>query len=65
MKRSKAMNKVANLLFSVNCFDKRSPDGAMRAEYEAAVAESQLDVSLFDTVSTPPHPHTVPMTLSP
>ena len=28
----------------------------MRAEYEAAVAESQLDVSLFGTVSTPPHP---------
>ena len=59
------MKKVANLLFPADYFDKRSPDGAMRAEYEAAVAESQLDVSLFDTVSTPPHPHTVPMTLSP
>ena len=42
------MNKVANLLFPADYFDKRSLDGAMRAEYEAAVAESRLDVSLFD-----------------
>ena len=42
------MKKVANLLFPADYFDKRSPDGAMRAEYEAAVAEGRLDVSLFD-----------------
>lgn len=42
------MKKVANLLFPADYFDKRSPDGAMRAEYEAAAAEGRLDVSLFD-----------------
>ena len=42
------MKKVANLLFPADYFDKRSPDGAMREEYKAAVAESRLDVSLFN-----------------
>lgn len=42
------MAKVANILFPADYFDKKAPDGAMRAEYEAAVAEARLDVGLFD-----------------
>lgn len=42
------MPKVANILFPADYFDKKAPDGAMRAEYESACAEARLDVGLFD-----------------
>lgn len=42
------MNKAANVLFPADYFDKGEPDGAMRAEWEAAVAEPRLDALLFD-----------------
>lgn len=42
------MGKIANLLFPADYLDKKQPDGAMRTEHEAAVAEGRLDVSLFD-----------------
>ena len=42
------MTKVANILFPADYFDKKVPDGAMRTEYEASVAEARLDVGLFD-----------------
>ena len=42
------MGKIANLLFPADYFDRKTPDGAMREEYEAATFEGRLDVSLFD-----------------
>ena len=42
------VGKIANLLFPADYFDRKTPDGAMREEYEAATFEGRLDVSLFD-----------------
>ena len=42
------MAKVLNVLFPADYFSKKAPDGAMRVEYEAAVAEVRLDIGLFD-----------------
>ena len=42
------VSKVANVLFPADYFDRSEPDGALRVEYEAAVLEARLDVSLFD-----------------
>ena len=42
------MGRFANILFPADYFDKKAPDGAMRAEHDAAVAVARFDVGLFD-----------------